>query len=147
VNEYLRRAAGRDFTAKDFRTWAGTVLTALTLQASGTPGHGPARRQVMQVVKIVAGRLGNTPAVCRKGYIHPDIIEAYLETSLTLPVSMRPAAAPPSSSLRLSAGERAVLTFLERRFRLAAKRRGPRARGAWPLQRPAPAPGGSPTPS
>jgi DNA topoisomerase-1 len=83
VNGYIRRAAGDEYTAKDFRTWAGTVkaaerLTALPPPASKTAGE----RTVTAVVKEVAAELGNTPAVCRRSYIHPRVITAYLEGTL-----------------------------------------------------------------
>ena len=76
VNAYLRDIMGDEFTAKDFRTWAGTLLASEYLR-----GHGPCRtkgelnRTVKQTVKAVAEKLGNTPAVCRKSYIHPVMLE------------------------------------------------------------------------
>jgi len=83
VNEYLRRITGQDFTAKDFRTWAATVLTLCALQ-EGVPfsSQTQGKRNVVRAIKIVAGRLGNTVAVCRKCYVHPAIVEAYLSGSL-----------------------------------------------------------------
>jgi DNA topoisomerase-1 len=78
VNDYLRRAAGGDFTAKDFRTWAGTVLAAARLATEELPGSvKAAERVVVRVIRDVAGTLGNTPAVCRKSYVHPKVIEAF----------------------------------------------------------------------
>jgi DNA topoisomerase-1 len=80
VNEYLRESAGADFTAKDFRTWAGTVLAAAALRE--TPAfttEAEARRNICRAVERVAVALGNTPTVCRKCYVHPEVIEAYLE--------------------------------------------------------------------
>ena len=83
VNAYLREVTGADFTAKDFRTWAGTVLAALALaQHEGFDSQAEAKRQVVRAVERVAQELGNTPAVCRKGYIHPAVIETYLEGDL-----------------------------------------------------------------
>src|SRR5262249_33626905 len=79
VNAYVRAISGEDFTAKDFRTWAGTVLAAEALARLGrssTAAQG--KRNVVKAVETVARRLGNTVAVCRKSYIHPAILEAYL---------------------------------------------------------------------
>jgi DNA topoisomerase-1 len=83
VNAYLREVAGKDITAKDFRTWAGTVLAYRALRAQhGTDDPNQARRDVVSAVKTTAERLGNTPAVARGSYIHPAVVEAYLEGSL-----------------------------------------------------------------
>ncbi len=80
VNEYLRDIAGEEFTAKDFRTWAGTVLAALALaEVAVFSSKRQARRNIVRAVESVARRLGNTPAICRKGYVHPAIIDAYLD--------------------------------------------------------------------
>ena len=83
VNEYLRGIAGQEFTAKDFRTWAGTVLAARELVAVGRP-HGPtdAKKRIVKAVKRVAEKLGNRPAASRKYYIHPAMFEAYEDGSL-----------------------------------------------------------------
>ena len=80
VNEYLRGVTGQEFTAKDFRTWAGTVLAARALgelKPFESPAH--AKRNVVNAIESVAKRLGNTRAVCRKCYIHPAVITAYME--------------------------------------------------------------------
>lgn len=80
VNDYIREISGQDFTAKDFRTWAGTVLAARALaevEQSDTPAG--ARRDVVRAIERVAEWLGNTPAVSRKSYVHPILIEAYLD--------------------------------------------------------------------
>ena len=83
VNAYLRDAAGDDFTAKDFRTWAGTVLAYRALRALQPEEHGPsARRNVVQAIRETADRLGNTPAVARGSYVHPAVLDAYMEGSL-----------------------------------------------------------------
>ena len=83
VNEYLCEiAGGEDFTAKDFRTWAGTVLAAKVLQEfKEFDSQAAAKRNVVRAIEHVAGRLGNTKAVCRKCYIHPAVIDAYLDKS------------------------------------------------------------------
>jgi len=77
VNDYLRTATAHDFTAKDFRTWAGTVLAAAALAGHAPSCSAQAHRQVSAMLRAVAARLGNTPAVCRKSYIHPAIFEAF----------------------------------------------------------------------
>ena len=79
VNAYLRAVSGADFTAKDFRTWAGSLLAASALAGQGPwKNETEARQQVVQAVRFVAERLGNTVAVCRKCYIHPAILETHL---------------------------------------------------------------------
>ncbi|HEY7091340.1 MAG TPA: hypothetical protein VH518_24805 [Tepidisphaeraceae bacterium] len=84
VNEYLRRTSGgQDFTAKDFRTWAGTVLAFRALRRMQTAEtKSAARKNILQAIDRVAQRLGNTRAVCRRSYIHPAIIQCYLDHSL-----------------------------------------------------------------
>jgi DNA topoisomerase I len=83
VNEYLRETTGEDFTAKDFRTWAGTVLAAQALAAAPAfTSQRQAKKNVLNAVESVAARLRNTVAVCRKCYIHPVVIESYMNGSL-----------------------------------------------------------------
>lgn len=83
VNQYLREISGQDFTAKDFRTWAGTVLAARTLKELGEyQTESEAKKNIVEAIQTVAKRLGNTPAVCRKCYIHPTILDTYLDQSL-----------------------------------------------------------------
>ena len=103
VNAYLREAMGGDFTAKDFRTWAGTLAAAQALTMQGAADSATASKQtVTTCVKAVAGLLGNTPAVCRSSYIHPAIIEAYENGELGERFGKSP-----------NAGEPALLRFLE----------------------------------
>jgi DNA topoisomerase-1 len=79
VNDYLREASGRDITAKDFRTWGGTMLAAVELRRRGAAAsRREADRNIVSAIDAVAERLGNTRAVCRKYYVHPALIEAYL---------------------------------------------------------------------
>jgi DNA topoisomerase-1 len=74
VNDYLRELSGADFTAKDFRTWAGTVLAAQALAGGEQPEtQGQAKTKIKEAIAAVAEKLGNTPTVCRKCYIHPAI--------------------------------------------------------------------------
>ncbi len=83
VNKYLKEITGDDFTAKDFRTWAGTVLCSLALQEfEAVDSDAQAKKNIVQAVKSVSERLGNTPAVCRKSYIHPAVLESYTDGSM-----------------------------------------------------------------
>ncbi len=83
VNAYVREASGGDFTAKDFRTWAGTVLAYSALRALQPADRAPtAKRNVVEAIRLTADRLGNTPAVARGSYVHPAVLEAYLDGSL-----------------------------------------------------------------
>ncbi|MBV8198335.1 MAG: DNA topoisomerase IB [Candidatus Eremiobacteraeota bacterium] len=109
VNTYLREIAGSDFSAKDFRTLAGTVLCALALAAAvKSQNQRQARENVAAAVKSVAERLGNTPAVCRKAYIHPAIIDEYLAAGSLRLVRAR------NGSGSLTADERCVIRTIER---------------------------------
>jgi DNA topoisomerase-1 len=80
VNDYLREISGRDITAKDFRTWAATHLAVLAL--ADQEQDPPTKKAQVEAIKQVAKRLGNTPAICRKCYIHPAVLEGYLNGSL-----------------------------------------------------------------
>ncbi len=83
VNGYLKEIAGEEFTAKDFRTWAGTVAASLALrELEAFDSPKTADKNIVEAVKIVSKRLGNTPAMCRKAYIHPAIFESYLDGSM-----------------------------------------------------------------
>jgi DNA topoisomerase-1 len=116
INDYVRGATEAEFTAKDFRTWHGTVLCALELEAAPCDGSAAQRRSTLKAaIKSVATRLRNTPAVCRSCYVHPAVIDRYLTDGA---VDLRPAprgarkAAP-----ALGADEARVLRFLEREAR------------------------------
>jgi DNA topoisomerase-1 len=83
VNDYLREVSGEDFTAKDFRTWAGTVLAALALREfEAFDSKTQAKKNVVRAIEAVAERLGNTPTVCRKCYVHPEVIESYMDGTM-----------------------------------------------------------------
>ncbi len=83
MNAYLREITGEDYTAKDFRTWAGTVLAAIALRAfEAFDSEAGAKRNVRTAIEDVAQRLGNTPTICRKCYIHPEVLDCYLEGAL-----------------------------------------------------------------
>jgi DNA topoisomerase I len=83
VNAYLREATGRDITAKDFRTWHGTVLAAVALREfEAIDGAARTKKAVREAIERVAARLGNTPTICRKCYVHPEVVNAYLDGGL-----------------------------------------------------------------
>jgi DNA topoisomerase-1 len=83
VNSYIKGITGKDFTAKDFRTWAGTVLTTWALGAMGSfESETEAKRNIVSAIKDTATRLGNRPATCRAYYVHPAVLDAYLEGTL-----------------------------------------------------------------
>ena len=115
VNAYLRQITGRDFSAKDFRTWAGTVLAAVALEKRGAAAtRTQARRHVVAAVEAVAERLGNTAAIARKSYVHPAVVAAYLDGSLG--AGMAAPAGSDIEGLRLRREERAVLSLLRARL-------------------------------
>ncbi|HTD66225.1 MAG TPA: DNA topoisomerase IB [Candidatus Limnocylindria bacterium] len=119
VNDYLREITGAGFTAKDFRTWAGTVLAAQALQSTAAfKTEKQARRNIKQAIDMVAEKLGNTPAVCRKCYVHPSLLDGYLRKKLP---SNGPVKTPPTNGVitaskrlvtSLGREEKAILEFL-----------------------------------
>ncbi len=123
VNEYLQAVTGRDFTSKDFRTWAGTVLAAKLLRDfERFDSEAQAKRNIVEAVESVAKRLGNTKAVCRKCYIHPAVFDAYLDGSMLDTVAQRARRAARAID-DLSEAEAAVLGLLERRLVKESTRR------------------------
>ncbi len=110
VNAYLKEASGAPITAKDFRTWGGTLLAASVLAAAG-PAASPtaAKAQIAAAIRQVAASLGNTPAICRKCYVHPEVLSAYLDVGLDLDLTGAPAARG------LRPEEAAVMAFLSSR--------------------------------
>ena len=115
VNAYLREITGDEFTAKDFRTWAGTVLAARALQALEAPeSTTAAKKNVVKAVEAVAGLLGNTPAICRKSYVHPAVVDAYSDGTLTATLGRR-AEEVLDQIDDLEPDERRVLRFLRDR--------------------------------
>jgi len=124
VNEYLRRITGSDFTAKDFRTWAGTVLAALALQEfCSFTSQREAKRHIVRAIENVAKRLGNTPSVCRKSYVHPAVIETYLEGNLLEALQQRAEQELARKLRHLRPEEAAVLALLQQRLEQEAGRR------------------------
>ena len=127
VNGYLHEIAGEEFTAKDFRTWSGTVLAAMALGGlAGFTTRAQARKNIAAAVESVAHKLGNTKAVCRKCYVHPAVFEGYLDG--TLVTSLNGAAAGPlqSAVADLRPDEGKVLTYL--RGRAMGQRQASQAR-------------------
>ncbi|MGH8019879.1 MAG: DNA topoisomerase IB [Opitutaceae bacterium] len=121
VNDYIRTHTDGDYTAKDFRTWIATQLAVIELAQEYTPPLETltARRaRVVEIVKSVAKRLGNTPAICRKSYIHPRVLDAFLEEKL--PAYVPPAKTPARLSIRHTHAERFVLKFLEGKAKRAS---------------------------
>jgi len=118
VNAYMREIAGDDFSAKDFRTWIGTVecIAALVEPAADV---AEAKKNLSDALARVAARLGNTPAICRKAYVHPAVIETYA-SELRLPAQN---GAPKRHTRGLDARERFALKFVQRWERVATRRR------------------------
>jgi DNA topoisomerase-1 len=117
VNEYLREISDENFTAKDYRTWAGTVLAALALQEfESFDSEAQGKRNVVRAIESVAKLLGNTPTVCRKCYVHPAIIENYLDGETLRILKRRTKKAMEESLHDLRPEEAAVLALLRRRL-------------------------------
>ncbi len=117
VNEYLREITGQDFTAKDFRTWAGTVLASLALQElEAFDSETQAKKNIVRAIENVAERLGNTPSICRKCYVHPAVIDAYLDGSMLETLQQRAEQELTESLDSLQPEEAAVLVLLQQRL-------------------------------
>jgi len=113
VNAYLKEITGEDFTAKDFRTWSGTVLACAALQELGDASSmTQAKKNVLQAVEAVAGILGNTRSVCRKSYIHPVILDAYMDGSMQRILKRGAGGVMRKVVSKLRAEEAAVLALL-----------------------------------
>lgn len=117
VNAYLREISGTEITAKDFRTWAGTVLAALALQEfEQFDTQAAAKRNIRAAIERVAAKLGNTPTICRKCYVHPAVLDCYLDGALALEVEAKAEAELRSEIARLQPEEAAVLALLVKRL-------------------------------
>ena len=128
VNAFLQEIAGADFTAKDYRTWAGSVFVMAELRRLACNSEREAKKQIVATIKAVAERLGNTPAVCRKSYVHPGLLDAYRRGALG-------AAGVGRRRARTRVDEADFLRFLKRSRAedlTAWDRRGQRARGRGP---------------
>jgi DNA topoisomerase I len=120
VNDYLKEITGKDITAKDFRTWAGTVLAAMALrELQSFDSAAQAKRNLRGAIEKVAARLGNTPTICRKCYVHPEVLDAYLNGNLLLELKTKAENELRRSVEDLKPEEAAVLALL--RTRLADK--------------------------
>jgi DNA topoisomerase-1 len=116
VNAYLREITGRDVTAKDFRTWAGTVMAALALQeVERVDTQAGLKKNVKAAIEKVSARLGNTPAICRKCYVHPEVLQAYAEGELLLHIKDEVAGELENDG-SLRPDETAVLSLLQGRL-------------------------------
>jgi DNA topoisomerase-1 len=117
VNDYLRTITGEDYTAKDFRTWSGTVLAAMALQEfEAVDSDAQAKKNVVRAIESVAQRLGNTPSVCRKCYVHPAVLDAYLDGTMLEGLRARAEESLVEDLKDLQPEEAAVLAMLERRL-------------------------------
>jgi DNA topoisomerase-1 len=116
VNDYLHQITGQHFTAKDFRTWAGTVLAAMLLREfEPYQNQTQAKKNVIQAIKTVAERLGNTPSVCRKCYIHPAVLEVYFSGAMLEAIETEVAEQVDRQLVHLREEEFALLRMLAKR--------------------------------
>lgn len=121
VNAYLREISGESFTAKDFRTWSGTLLAALALhEFEKYDSQTQAKKNIVQAIEHVAKQLGNTPAICRSCYVHPDVLNAYMDGDLTDMIQAKISATLKDTHQHLSDDEIMVLAFLKKRLATSA---------------------------
>jgi DNA topoisomerase-1 len=117
VNDYLQEVTGEEFTAKDFRTWAGTVLTAMALNALGpVENEAQAKKNIKDAIAAVAKILGNTPTVCRKCYVHPVVLESYLDGDMIEGLRQKTEEALSNQLEDMRAEEAAVMSFLQEKL-------------------------------
>jgi DNA topoisomerase-1 len=117
VNDYLREITGEEYTAKDFRTWSGTVLAALALQEfESVDSEAQAKKNVVRAIESVAAKLGNTPSVCRKCYVHPAVLDAYLDGTMLEGLRALAEEKLVEDLHALQPEEAAVLAMLQRRL-------------------------------
>jgi DNA topoisomerase I len=118
VNDYLREITGENFTAKDFRTWAGTVLAAMALNAQEAfENKSQAKKNIKDAISAVAKILGNTPAVCRKCYVHPAVLETYLDGAMIEGLKEKTEETLERKLGDLRSEEAAVMSFLQARLK------------------------------
>jgi DNA topoisomerase-1 len=131
VNDYLREITGKDITAKDFRTWAGTVLAAMALnEIESFDSAAQAKRNLRAAIEKVSARLGNTPTICRKCYVHPEVLNSYMDGNLVLELTSKAETELRSGIESLKPEEAAVLALLRGRLVKEAegsRRQRPRA--------------------
>ncbi|MEY2487159.1 MAG: topoisomerase [Verrucomicrobiota bacterium] len=117
VNGYLKEITGEEFTAKDFRTWAGTVLAAIALNEVGAfETKKQAKANIKTAISAVAKVLGNTPAICRKCYVHPAVLETYLDGTSIEGLKQKTEEALENDAPDLRSGEKAIIKFLHARL-------------------------------
>jgi DNA topoisomerase I len=122
ANEYLKEVTGKDITAKDFRTWAGTVLAAMALsELESFDSAAQAKRNLRSAIEKVSARLGNTPTICRKCYIHPEVLNSYMDGNLVLEIKSHAESELRSAVENLKPEEAAVLALLRGRLAKAAE--------------------------
>lgn len=126
VNDYLRTITGEEYTAKDFRTWSGTVLAALALQEfEKFDSEAQAKKNIVRAIESVAEKLGNTPSICRKCYVHPAVLDAYLEGAALEVLRERTEEKLADDLHALQPEEAAVLAMLQQRLRLEQENAAP----------------------
>ncbi len=124
VNAYLREVTGSEFTAKDFRTWAGTVAASMALEEfQEVDDEAGRKRAIVTAIETVAKQLGNTPTVCRVAYVHPEVIDSYLDGTMVEALSARAKGAGRGAHA-LRPEEAAVLGLLQARLARERRRRG-----------------------
>ena len=126
VNDYLREITGEDVTAKDFRTWAGTVLASMALaEFEAVDSESRRKKNIKAAIESVAKRLGNTPTICRKCYVHPRVLDSYLDGTMLQSIKQEVEDELGDNAYALKQEEAAVLGLLSRRIgRDLAKRAG-----------------------
>jgi DNA topoisomerase-1 len=121
VNDYLRTLTGQDYTAKDFRTWAGTLLATMALQEfQSFQSATQAKKNIVRAIEAVASQLGNPPTICRKCYIHPHVINAYLDGTMVRALKRRAEKRLREDVHQLRPEEAAVLGLLQQRLQREA---------------------------
>jgi DNA topoisomerase-1 len=114
VNDYLKEITGKDYTAKDFRTWAGTLHTTLALSALKFETQNEAKKNVVAAIEQAAKKLGNTPTICKKCYVHPAVIDSYLAGELVIATPEPTDDEPQETIARM---ESHILTLLQQGLR------------------------------
>ena len=123
VNNYLKEITGQDITAKDFRTWAGTVLAAMALsELESFDSAAQAKRNLRAAIEKVAAKLGNTPTICRKCYVHPEVLNSYMDGNLVLELKSKAESELRGDVQTLKPEEAAVLALLRSRLAKEAER-------------------------
>ena len=139
VNDYLKEITGGDVTAKDFRTWAGTVLAAMALnELESFDSAAQAKRNLRSAIEKVSARLGNTPTICRKCYVHPEVLNSYMDGNLVLELKSKAESELRSAIGRLKPEEAAVLALLRGRLAKELERSARSSKRTPPSTRQAP---------